>query len=576
MEPATARFGIFELDPAAGELRRNGSPVRLAPQPFQVLRLLVEREGELVDRNLIRREVWGDTAVDFDRSLNVCIAQIRAALNDDAESPRFIQTVPRKGYRFLASVGRPPVPARKRWWLPAGIAVLAIALAGYRLAVPPDPVVRIAVLPFQTTGLSAPEAEQLDGIFDELLTSLASAEPDRIRVIGRRSVERMNRTRSTLKEIGRQLNVRYATEGTARKNDGLLKVAVRLVQTDRETVVWSETFDQEGGGAAFEESVVARVSAAIFSHLFPNMAPRAREAVCRQGWEAYRAGRVLAGAGSIDGLQRSLTFFAEAPCAASQAALSEALVRLARIDSRFRGNWERARQAARQALQADPEMGGAHLALGNVAFWHDWDWQTAERELRTALRRNPSDPDAHHDLAWLYVSAGRRAEAMESLARALALDPLSARTNMDSAWLLLQAGRFRESAEQARRTLQVDPQMKEAYACLSRALLYAGDVAGALAAAQPELAEPDRARLAGLTPRDAIRKLMESRLSLISDPYQRALRLAWLGSRDAALEQLEAALRARSSMMPLVAVDPGFAALRNDPRFQKIVRDVGR
>jgi len=321
--------------------------------------------------------------------------------------------------------------------------------------------------------------------------------------------------------------------------------------------------------------VVARVSAAVLSRLFPNAVPATAEGACRDGWEAYRTGRFLAGAGTINGLERSLVYFEEAPCAASRAALSEARVRLARIDSRFRGSWEPARKAAREALQVDSQMGSAHLALGNVAFWHDWEWKTAEREMQFALRRNPSNPDAHHDLAWLHVSAGRRSEALASLARALALDPLSPRTNMDAAWLLLQAGRFRESAAQARRTLQVDPEMREAYSCLSRALLYAGDFKGALAALEPVLSEQDRAALAGVPAEEGMRRLMQRTLASHSDPYQRALRLAWLGSREEALGQLEAAFRERSSMMPLTAVDPGFASLGQEARFQKIVRDLG-
>jgi DNA-binding winged helix-turn-helix (wHTH) protein/TolB-like protein/Tfp pilus assembly protein PilF len=574
------RFGIFELDSAAGELRRNGSPVRLAPQPFQVLRLLVEREGQLVDRDRIRQEVWGDTAVDFDRSLNVCIAQIRAALNDDAESPRFIQTVPRRGYRFLAQVERqvqvPPAPPKTRnRILIAALGIAAIAAAAYRLTPTPERVVRIAVLPFEAVGLGTEETAQMDGLFDELLTRLSGVAPEQIRVIGRRSVMRVSGEHRSLKDIGARLDVKYATEGTARQEAGRLRLAVRFAQTAGETVMWSETFAQDGSARDFEEAVVARVSAAVLMRLFPNAVPAAPEAVCREGWEAYRAGRVLAGAGSIGGLERSIPFFTEAPCAASKAALSESMVRLARLDSRFRQYWNPARRAAREAVALDGGMSAAHLALGNVRFWHDWKWNEAEQEFQFALRRNPSNPDVHHDLAWLEVSQGRRAEALASLARALALDPLSARTNMDAAWLLLQAGRFRESAAQARRTLQVDPEMREAYGCLFRALLYAGDFPAARAALEPVLSAEQRTSLGGLAPEAAVHRMMQQTLGSISDPYQRALRLAWLGSRDQALTELETAFKERSNMMPLMAVDPGFAGLKGEARFQKLVRDLG-
>src|SRR5262249_21951779 len=153
-----------------------------------------------------------------------------------------------------------------------------------------------------------------------------------------------------------------------------------------------------------------------------------------------------------------------------------------RGQSRRTDAWEPARAAARQALEQDPNSAGAHLSMANIALWHDWDWKTGEREFQEALRLNPSDSDAHHDFAWLLLALGRRIEGLASLQRALALDPLSAHVNMDAGWLMLQAGRFPEAAAHARRTLQLAPELKEAYACISRALLFAGDERGALEA----------------------------------------------------------------------------------------------
>jgi DNA-binding winged helix-turn-helix (wHTH) protein/TolB-like protein/thioredoxin-like negative regulator of GroEL len=585
------RFGIFELDEAAGELRRNGSIVRLPPQPFQVLQLLVHNEGELVDRERIRREVWGETAVDFDRSLNVCVAQIRAALNDNAESPRFVQTLPRRGYRFLATVERagelsPPIPvqplAQTRRWprllLAASLLLLAgIAAAGYRLSHPAEQAVRIAVLPFDRVGLPGEDNAQIEGLFDELLTRLGGVQPDRLRVIGRRSVARFQNERKPLREIGQRLNVIYALEATVRVDGGRLRVAMRLAQTESETVLWSGSFTQEGDPGRFEEDLVARVSAAVLTKLFPDATP-AREAApgCRNGWEAYRTGSLLANQGTRAGLQKSLPFFEQANCPAAQAALADALTRIAR-DGTHPELLESARTAALAALKSDPGIGSAHRSLANVAFWRDWNWKTAESELQLALRRNPSDSDAHHDLAWLLVATGRRQEALAALARAISLDPLSARISMDAGWLLLQAHRFREAALQARRTLDLDPGMNEARACLARALLYAGDDRAALEAMRP-LLRPDEAPLiTGVPPDQAMRNLFRAaiRPQGTMDPYQRAWRLAWVGEREEALAQVEDAFRKRSGMMPLVAVDPAFASIRNDPRFEKIVRQMG-
>jgi DNA-binding winged helix-turn-helix (wHTH) protein/TolB-like protein/tetratricopeptide (TPR) repeat protein len=554
------RFGTFELDEQAGELRRNGALVRLPPQPFQVLTLLARNSGEVIDRDRLRREVWGETTVDFDRSLNVCIAQIRTALNDDAESPRFIQTLPRRGYRFVAPVQGPEAPKSPRRWavVAAAIVVAAglLAVAGYRFLRPTDRTMRLAVLPFE--GADGP---QVDGLFDELLTRLGGIQTERLRVIGRRSAAAFRNARQPLREIGERLNVAYVVEATVRTEPTGLRVAARLAAAADDSVLWSATFVQDGDPARFEEDVVARVSAAVLEKLFPGATPtEPAEAVCRDGWEAYRTGRLLANAGTIAGLEKSIPHFEQASCAASRAALADTLTRLARSGQRFRGAWDR----ARAILPPD-----ADLARGNIAFWHDWDWTAADQAFQSALRRGPSDPDAHHDYAWLLVALGRRAEGIAALHRSIALDPLSARVNIDAGWLYLQAGRFREAASQARRALELDPKMNEARGCLARSLVYAGDSRGALDVLREEA--PDRVKaVEGLPPDEAIRTLWRS--AAPSDPYQRAWRLAWIGERSHALAALEEALGVRASMMPLVGVDPAFAVIRDDPRFRAIVK----
>jgi TolB-like protein/Flp pilus assembly protein TadD len=430
-------------------------------------------------------------------------------------------------------------------------------------------------LPFDILGIPAGEDNpQIEGLFDELLTRLAGVQPDRLRVIGRRSVGRFRNERKPLAEIGQRLDVSYIVEATVRADGTGLRVAARLVQAAGETVLWSESFAQDASPGDFEQ-FVARVSAAVLMKLFPGAAPLAeRESGCRQGWEAYRTGRLLANRGGIASLEKSISFFEQADCAVSRAALADTFTRLARAEPRRRDLWERSRSAARLALASGVDLPSAHVSLGNVAFWQDWDWKTAEREFQSALRRNPSDPDAHHDLAWLLVAVGRKPEALAALQRALALDPLSARTSMDAGWLLLQAGRFREAATQARRTLELDPGMHEARACLSRALLYAGDIGGALEAIRGVVSPDEMKAVAALDPAEAIRAVFRRGIAgnPAMDPYQRAWRLASIGSREETLSSIEEAFRTRSSMMPMVAVDPAFASFRGDARFQKIVR----
>lgn len=411
-----------------------------------------------------------------------------------------------------------------------------------------------------------------------MLTRLSGIQPDRLRVIGRRSVARYEKERRPLREIGERLRTRYALEGTVRQETAGLRVAMRLVEAGDETVLWSGSFDQQAAAGEFEEKFVAGVSAAVVTKLFPDARPAAgREPGCTEGWEAYRTGRLLVNRGTIADLKKSVPYFEKAGCAAGREALAETWSRLARVGRERGESWEAARKAAREALEKDPESAGAHAVLGNVAMWRDWDWSAAEREFQTALRGNPSDAEVHHDQAWLLMALGRRREAVAALERSIAMDPLSPRINIHAGWLLLQAGQFREAAAQARRALELEPEMAEARACLSRALLYAGDDHAALEAIRPLVPEAEMQAVKGMPAWQAIRTLFRASIGEkgAMDPYQRAWRLAWLGSREEALAEIEEGYRQRSSMMPMVGMDPAFATLRGEARFRKVVRDLG-
>jgi DNA-binding winged helix-turn-helix (wHTH) protein/TolB-like protein/Tfp pilus assembly protein PilF len=580
------RFGVFELDESSGELRRNGTLIHLPPQPMQILKLLIENAGEVVDRDRIHREVWGGTAVDFDRSLNVAVAQIRAALNDGAASPRFVQTLPRRGYRFMAEVDGPlpkvvlrPAHALRRIAVGTGIGVvlLAVLTAGaFRYRRASDRPIRIAVLPFENLSLDAVASARSEGLFDELLTDLGGVQPDRIEVIGRRSVSgETARGTGSIRELGKRLNVEYVLESTARGDGSAIRVAARLVDTASEAVRWSATFAQDGPATEFEETVVGRVAAGVLTTLLPGASPIQVASHCRDGRDAFETGRMLVNRGGLKDLERSVAFFQQAGCTQARAEEAEILIRLARMGKPSTGSWESARAAAQAALRADGNLAAAHLALGNIAFWHDWNWPAAQHEFREALRINPSNPDAHHDRAWLDVALGLPSDATASLETAIAIDPLSARTRMDSAWLLLEMGQFDRAGSEARRALELDPAMNEARFCVSRALLYVGDVRSALEAVRPLMPQSLAAQIAALPSAAAVRRLIEFQVrDGTLDPYQRAWRFAWLGSRAEALTALEEGLASRSPMMPLIVADPAFRGIRYHARFRAIARSM--
>jgi serine/threonine-protein kinase len=434
--------------------------------------------------------------------------------------------------------------------------------------------VRIAVLPFENLSLDANEEAVSEGLFDDLLTSFGGTQPDRIEVIGRRSVSGVTvRGPGSLRELGKRLNVSYVLESSARRGGDSLRISSRLVQTSGEAVRWSATFAQDGAAETFEHAVLARIAAGVLTTLFPGASPAQSMNFCAEGRDAYETGRMLVNRGGLRDLEQSLGYFQKAGCPQARAQAADILVRLAKIGRPPADSWESARAAASSALNADSGIALAHLATGNIAFWHDWNWKVAETEFRKALRLNPSNPDAHHDLAWLQVAMGRGDDALTSLDTAIELDPLSARTRIDSAWLLLQIGQFARAAAEARRALELNPGMNEARLCLSRALLYVGDAQAAVNAVKPLMPAQAVGETAILAPAALFRRLIEFHAAgAPSDPYQKAWLMAWLGSPLEAVSALEKAYETRSLMMPLIASDPAFRPIRGDPRFRAILR----
>lgn len=554
------RFGDFDFKD--GELRKGGVQVKLAPQPMSVLTLLLENAGELVTREQIQRRIWGDqTFVDFDRNLNVCMAQIRAALNDDADSPRFIRTVPKRGYVFLAPVermnGASPAampnsaPARSNTWLAIlFIAAAAISLAGVWALWPKPAAVAaphrmmIAVLPFEA---SAADQAIADGLGDEIISSLGTLPTDRLGVIARSSVVRYKSARADLKQIAADLSVHYAIEGSVRRNGDRVRVTARLIGVSDQRLLWTDSYEEsESDLFKLEQASAARIGAGVARNLFPQMivARKPVRTPPRDAFEAYRTGRSLQEQGTMQALERSRAAFEQAVrtdpnYADAYAALADSCVSLARFGAPAAPMFARAAEAAGRALELDETSAEAHNALANVQFWRDWSWSSAEQHFTRALTINPSYAAAYHDYAWFLVAMGRTEQGLIALRRALALDPLSVRINIDAGWLLQQAHRYQEAINQAKRAQQLDPALEEARYCIARAEFLLGRNA------QPPPVGPD--------------------------PYSAAVHFAAIGDKNQALDSLEKAFAERAIQMPLANVDPAFTGLQNEPRFQRLI-----
>jgi len=568
------RFGAFELDLQNNELRRGGVLLKLSPQQFQVLRLLAENTGQLLTREEIQREVWGtDTFVDFDRNLNVCVAQIRSTLNDDSDAPRFIQTVPKRGYRFIAPVERVgaaaesvSVAARPNWtWIvTAAVAVVAavVLAAGYLYWRRPSASnrVMIATLPFENLSGEPKEDMFTDGLTEELIGQLGSLNPDKLGVIGRSSVMRYKGAPHGIDQVGRDLHVDYVIEGSVRKSEGRVRIAARLINVADQAQVWTETSERpESEMFQAEEEAAARIAGAISGKLLSGARASSIRSHARnqEAYQAYLNGLYLQHKGNRADLSRSVAYFEDASKLdprfdQAYSALAETYIGMGRSGGPPQETFPRARVAAEKALSLNETNAEAHNALANALFWNEWNWPLAEQHFARAIAINPSFSIAHHDYAFFLVAMGHTEQGLASLRRAIAADPLSTRVNIDAGWLLLQAHRFDEAIRQARRAQELEPGLAEANACIQRGLFY-----------QKKYPESE----------ETVRRLYREK-SGQGDPFTRATRYAFLGETAQALDALDVAYASRSTMMPLLKTEPSLESLHGEPRFRELVRKL--
>jgi TolB-like protein/DNA-binding winged helix-turn-helix (wHTH) protein/Tfp pilus assembly protein PilF len=619
------RFGLFEFDFRSGELRREGQLVKLAPQPARVLACLLARPGEIVLREELRDHLWGtDTFVDFERGLNFSILQVRTALGDSSENPRFVQTVPRKGYRFIAPVSLvvPAVPQSAeaavpppsstmagrrplvRQWLPLIAALVLVAPLPWLLlvrgsspaTVQPDLAVanriRVAVLPFVNLTGDASADYLADGLTDEVISQLGRLGLDRVAVIARTSAMSYRNTTKSVAQIGRELNAGFIVESSIRREDGALRIAASLVPVADEapTALWSETFGGVDTASADSQTGAAiRLARLIALRLLPGHEPPplSPATINLAAWDALIQGNALMNRGTSDDVRRAIAAFESAvqrdvTLAAGWARLAAARHQLVMMGAAApTEQYPRAQQAADRALASDSSLPDAHVARGLVQLWYDWRPAEAAASFERALALNTSSPEALHDSAWAFVALGRDAEAVARITAARDLDPISTRANNDIGWLYLQLRQPAEAMRACRHTLAIQAESLEAQACLERAYVQRGMTDAALGAARATLpAEADAAvRSAGRPAADTLEQIWRWRLARLQDaaktrwisPYTLATHFAMVGDTARALDQLEAAAEQRAGMLVFLERDPAVDSLRREPRFQALV-----
>lgn len=603
-EPALLRFGRYELALGPAELRREGKPVKLRRQPFLVLARLAGQPRRLHTREELRELIWGkETFVDFDQGLNYCIKEIRAALGDDAERPLYIETLPRRGYRFIAPVEggdarlerRPPRRTRVLG-LAVAAALIVFGLAAARGSAPRPERGRtmLAVLPL--ANLSAdPEQDYLsEGLTEELIAQLGRISPDRLGVIARTSAMQYKVRNKGIGEIGRELGVDFLVEGSVRSATGRVRISLSLVKVADRTPVFTEDYDREARDLLGLQNEVARALARrIQITLTPEVAARLEGTHPRdpEAYELYLRGRFFWNKRSEDGLRRSISYFERATARQPGYALAHVGVADAYLVLGDHGyipgteSYPKSKAAAARALELDFGLAEAHATRAMIRAIHEWDWRAAVLDFERAIALNPNYATAHHWYAHCLRAIGRLEGSVQEMKLALALDPLSLMINTNLATALYYAEELAESELRYRKTLELDPRWAHAHWGLGRNLLKQGRTAEAIPALRQAVlaggAKPEfLATLAhGLARAGfaAEARGVQAELDALAarryvPSYQRAIAHAAGGDNEGALALLEQAYAERQSMLRLLLVDERLDALRGDPRLDQLLR----
>ncbi len=626
------RFGVFELNLRAGELFKRGLRVRLQEQPFQVLAMLLEHPGEVVTRDELQKRLWpADTFVNFDHGVNKAINKLRDALGDSAENPRFVETVARRGYRFLADVtpadgpaagsaqpaaqphrapeagDRPgvtdPPSARPRrlpplaWAAPtlAAIVVLAI-LAVWKLEDRPSPVIRsLAVLPLESLSNDASQDYFADGMTDELIANLGQISA--LRVISRTSVMPYKHARKPLPQIARELNVDAVVEGTVLRSGNRVRITAQLIEAAADRHLWSQSYEGELQDTLALQGKVAR---AIAGQIQVSLNPREQAVLKRakvvdpDAYVSYLKGRFFWNKRTAEGLKAALAYFNQA--IEEDPSYAQAYSGLADTYALL-GDWQyavltpkealpRAKAAAIKALELDDALGEAHNSLAFCLDGFDWAFDSAGKEFVRAIDLNPGYATAHHWYAWHLALLHRYDEALVEMRKAESSDPLSLIIAADLAELLALAHSVDDSIRQSRKVIEMDSSFGLAHNHLGQAYLQKHENKEAIEELRTAVQLSGRAPtcIANLARAwVALGKRSEAE-TLLSELKRRsgpghsygseiAVICASLGDRDQAMQWLEKGFEERFN--PGVLLRPGFDPLRSDPRFQDLVRRVG-
>ena len=557
-------FGEFELDAAAGQLYRKGAKLRLQEQPLQMLQVLLQRPGEVVTREELQQKIWpSDTFVDFDHGINNAIKRLREALGDTAEMPCYVETLPRRGYRFIGKIERETPKFRS-----------------------------LAVLPLENLSRDPEQEYFAEGLTEALITTLAKI--GELRVVSRTSAMLYKDVHKPLREIARELEVDAIVEGTVLRAGDRVRITPQLIDPEKETHLWAESYQRHLRDvldlhAELAQSIARQVQVKLTPQEQAQLAQS--RPVNPEAYEAYLKGRYHWNRRSREGLPKGVQYFQEAIAkdagyAAAYAGLADCLSGLstynfvAPVDG-----CGKAKKLALQALELDPSLGEAHASLAWVHTWYDYDFVAAEREFERSLELNPRYATAHQFFGFYLGMMGRYEEAYTEIKRAIRLDPLSSVFEWSLGFVYWMARRHDQAIEQVEKALELDPGFAPAHALHCWAALSKFMPEIAISAAQNAvrcspgaamyLATLGESYAAAGNPQEA-QKMLDHLHDLSKQqyvtPYFLARIYAALGRKEEALHSLEAGYLERTCSLVFMKVDPRLDELRIEPRFQDLMR----
>jgi TolB-like protein/Tfp pilus assembly protein PilF len=561
--PLRVRFGQFEMDERTGELWKDGIKVRLQEQPLQILQILLEHPGELVAREELRRRVWPtDTFVDFDHGINNAIKRLREVLGDTAETPRYIETLPRRGYRFVEKIRSNDRRVRS-----------------------------LAVLPLENLS-GDPEQEYFaDGLTEALITSLAKISA--LRVISRRTPMHYKGVHRPLPEIARELGVEIIVEGSVLRSGERVRISAQLIEASTDTHLWAESYERDLRDVLQLQSEIAR---AVAREIQAKLTPGEQEQLARarsvtpEAYEVYLRGRYQWNRRTADGFRKGAEHFLQAieidpNYAAAYAGLADC--------AGSAGFWGftspaqgcgSAKAAACKSLEID-ETAEAHTSLGWALIHYDFDFLTADHHFQRAIELNPGYATAHQWYAHCLGYSYRLDQSLERVRLALDLDPLSLNVNTTYVGVLWFQRKFDRAIEQCQKILELAPNFAilrwllanlfQAKGLHEQAIAERRWAVEASGGASLFLAKLGDSYAAAGNRSEALRildQLQELSKTSYVMAYWMALIHANLGERDQAFRWLEMSYQERSPTLSFLKIDPRLDALRSDPRFDNHLR----